>query len=458
VTGQDDGRFVVFDLEGVEAKPVDGDARQLFCRERLATARFAVGVAAGYLGRVIGWIGARPAAKHQVVRHRLAAAAVEVAAGRAVAEKLAGTNDPQAAATYCAAAISAATEAARLTEVCHAGHSMLAAELDQLRVLAATEPHPERPVLPPVATACGDTNVRDIGDGDVRDIVATLGEPGDLAAELALVERLAMTLPAGLCARLVTHRQVVTGYLAGTRWHADLCSGAALAAIAVTEPHGGSTLEALTTTVRPGGSGFVLNGVKTLVAGAADADLLVVAAVLERQPPSTVLLVVDAGRPEVRRTTLDVPAWRGVGFATVEFNDYPVGPDDLIRTSSNGPAGARELHNGLVRERLVLAAQQLGFARRWLDEVDDGRLRLRFAAAQALLTQSRLDMVDASMAKLACCAVAADVAGARQAATAQHIDDLAGARAALFAAGTPDVNLEIVATGLLDVAPGGETE
>ncbi|HEX3786521.1 MAG TPA: acyl-CoA dehydrogenase family protein [Pseudonocardiaceae bacterium] len=450
VSREDAGRFTIFDLTDVRTRLDGPPANALACRERAATARFAVDTAAAYLTRVINWLTERAAASQQVVRHRLAAAAVALSCGRAVVEQLSTVDDPCLAATLCAAALEAALEAAELCAETHAGQSIVAAELDQLRVLAAVEPAPITPVLP------AQPDYRPAASHDVRELVAGLDAPTDLASELGRVEALAQTLPVGVCARLVTHRQVATGYLTGTRWHDDLSAGKALAAIAVTEPHGGSDLAALRTTAAPGPGGLVLNGTKTLVAGGVDADVLVVAAVLDRPgiPRRPVLLAIDAGRPEVRRTELRTPVWPGCGFATVEFQDYRLDPDELLRTPDNRIAGTAELLMGLVRERLVLAAQQLGFARRRLiDLPGQARLRLRFTAATALLRQSGPDMVEASMAKLVCCAVAADIANVGLLGTDEHLADLASARAALLAAGTPDINREIVAASLLPGLP-----
>ena len=144
----DDGQFAVFDLTGVQTHASGPPANGLACRERHATARFAVDTAAAYLVRVVDWLAHRTAARHQVVRHRLAAAAVAVSTGRAVLDQLATESDPVHAATLCAAALDAALEAAELCAETHAGHSILAVELDQLRVLAAVEPLPTRSPLP----------------------------------------------------------------------------------------------------------------------------------------------------------------------------------------------------------------------------------------------------------------------------------------------------------------------
>jgi hypothetical protein len=107
---------------------------------------------------------------------------------------------------------------------------------------------------------------------------------------------------------------------------------------------------------------------------------------------------------------------------------------------------------------LLIAAQQLAYARRWLAGLPAGRRDLvdRVSAAQSLLRQAVAapgtpSLVDCSVVKLACCEVAAQVAEARVTEpstvdedTGALLDDLAGARAATVAAGTTDLNLAIV--------------
>jgi hypothetical protein len=131
------------------------------------------------------------------------------------------------------------------------------------------------------------------------------------------------------------------------------------------------------------------------------------------------------------------------------------------------------LLTGLVRERMILAAQQLGYARRWITDVP-AHARAEFAwrlpAAQILLERAVAgadttgpSIVDSSMAKVACCAVAADVAVARTAALAtthgppradELLDDQASARACTFAGGTADLNLALVEGSLQSLLAG----
>ncbi len=62
------------------------------------------------------------------------------------------------------------------------------------------------------------------------------------------------------------------------RWLPDMCAGRKVAAIAMTEPKGGSDLKALSTAARRVDGGYVLNGSKTFITNGPTSDLVVVAA------------------------------------------------------------------------------------------------------------------------------------------------------------------------------------
>jgi acyl-CoA dehydrogenase len=75
--------------------------------------------------------------------------------------------------------------------------------------------------------------------------------------------------------------------LAGTeaqqrRWLAPISAGKVMTAFAMTEPEAGSDVTAIATTARRDGSGYVLEGTKTLISNAGIADLYVVFASTDR--------------------------------------------------------------------------------------------------------------------------------------------------------------------------------
>ncbi len=62
------------------------------------------------------------------------------------------------------------------------------------------------------------------------------------------------------------------------RWLPDMCAGRKVAAIAMTEPTGGSDLKALLTAARRVDGGYMLNGSKTFITNGPTSDLVIVAA------------------------------------------------------------------------------------------------------------------------------------------------------------------------------------
>lgn len=437
------------------------------------TAVDAVDSAGTYLAKVTRWLAGRQAfgaslLAHPVPRQRLAAAAVALYAAQAA------LREGQAE-----VAIAAAAECADICQLVHAAAGMLAPEpnivrraLDVLPVVSHEPPllAEFRPDLArridEVLRTCPDSSARAVAKAIDMVIPST---DSALEDDLLVAEALARNLPPGLAARVLTHRQVVSTYSA----RSDLGSAVSetsietdvLLAIAVTEPQGGSDLSAMATRLVPCGQGHELSGVKTFVAGGADCDRVLVAAKLADE---VTLVWVDPRRPEVSVTPLDARAWRGVGFAELEFNRYAIDPRDVHQAP-----GYAALSNGLTRERLVLAALQFGYAQRWLPDTPEP-LRAGFSArlsAARLLIVSALTQAEkhgllpaaSSMAKLACCEAAADIATARARAPRDDrngknrdrrsidsdLDDEASARACLFAAGTIEINREIVAAAIL---------
>lgn len=472
----------------------------------VADAELAVATSGDYLAAVATWLSGRraygqPMLAHPVLRRRLAEAIVAHRGAVAVLDAVERDAGPADVAGIPARA---AAECARICADIHAGAGVFDARPDLVRRLSARLHRPAgSDVDPPwpgplgrlhpalaeslaasVIEASPPPHRANPLTAQARDLVAILEKicptmSTTLLDDLVVAEALGRLLPPGLAARVLTHRLVVRAYAAGplvapaaTRMVDDLRTGVALAAIAVTEPSAGSDLRGLTAAVRRDGRGLRLDAVKTYIAGGADCDLLVLAARYGDRP---VLVLVDANRPDVKRRPLVGRAWRGVGFAQVELRGYSLSEEDIYPGD-----GGTALVAGLMRERMVLGAQQIAYAWRWIADVPAERrvdLTWRLSTARALLEQAlaRADgdlpaMVDCSMAKLACCAAAADVAAARTSAhTAagsvadvdELLDDEASARACTFAGGTSDINLALVEgliPSLLSYQEGGWTD
>jgi hypothetical protein len=432
-----------------------------------SAAEVAVDTAGDYLTRVTYWLAGRTAhgarlAANAVLRQRLARAAIAHRAARmSLVRGLFG------------AAVSSAVTCVRSCEAVHAGAGVFDPAPDAVheaylaRRWDAADPGPLSRMNADLAERVAFALLQNTS-GAARDLAAVVAEvcppiSTTLLDDLVVAEVMARLLPSGVAARVMTHRQVVRSYLTGTgaapvasRVLADVAERQALTAVAVTEPHAGSDLSALRTRLDRDGGQQLLTGRKTYVTGGADADWVLVAA---RREARTVLVWVDPRGPGVDRRPLSTRAWRGVGFAELLLTSHPVSEEDV-----HCGRGTEDLLTGLVRERMILAAQQVGYARRWLTDLPAATrpgLTRSLAAAQVLLEEALAAaepaMVDSSMAKIACCEVAAGIAVARAEALAgdvameELLDDQASAGACRFAGGTTDVNLAIVEGVLMSV-------
>ncbi|MGH3358349.1 MAG: acyl-CoA dehydrogenase family protein, partial [Nocardioidaceae bacterium] len=106
------------------------------------------------------------------------------------------------------------------------------------------------------------------------------------------------------------HADIVAPYLVDLctdeqkqRWLPKVCSGEIVAAIAMTEPSGGSDLAALKTTAVRDGDAWVVNGSKTFITNGYSADLVVVAARTspEKKAKGITLFAIEADMPGFSR-------------------------------------------------------------------------------------------------------------------------------------------------------------
>jgi len=128
------------------------------------------------------------------------------------------------------------------------------------------------------------------------------GGGGDFTHEAVLLHEQAYAGETSL--GLAVHRGIVTGYLVayGTeeqkrRWLPGLCSGELVGAIAMTEPDGGSDLQAMRTRAVRDGDDYVISGAKTFITNGGLADLVIVAAKTdpEQRAAGISLLVCEVG-------------------------------------------------------------------------------------------------------------------------------------------------------------------
>ena len=199
------------------------------------------------------------------------------------------------------------------------------------------------------------------------------GTPGDSVSVIHLCEELARTGSGGLYASLFSHGIGLPPILnLGTdaqqrRFVPDVLAGRKIAALAITEPSGGSDVANLKTTARREGGHYVVHGSKTFITSGVRADLVTVA--VRTGPPGLggiSLLVVEAGTPGFTRTALDKKmGWWCSDTATLYFDECRVPAENLLGQENAGFLGIMQNFN---RERLSIAAMAIAFAQVCLDE------------------------------------------------------------------------------------------
>jgi acyl-CoA dehydrogenase len=142
--------------------------------------------------------------------------------------------------------------------------------------------------------------------------------------------------------------------------------GSRIAAFALTEIESGSDAAAMTTSARPSGNGWVINGAKTYISNGGIADHYILFARTGEAPGAKGIsaFVVDADTPGLKiaeRIKVSAPH----PLATLHFDQMQLSGDALIGEAGRGFAEAMAT---LDVFRTTVGAAALGFARRALDE------------------------------------------------------------------------------------------
>lgn len=199
------------------------------------------------------------------------------------------------------------------------------------------------------------------------------GVPGDRFYSIIVNQELAQCGAGGICAGLLSHTLALPPIV---RFGSDelrksiipaVLSGDRIAALAVTEPTGGSDVARLKTTARRKDEGFVLNGEKTFITSGMRADYITVA--VRTGGPGFAgisLVVVDADSQGLSRVPIDRKmGWWASDTATLYFQDCYVPAGRLIGEENSG---AKYLLTTFNEERLGLAASAIGFSQLAYDE------------------------------------------------------------------------------------------
>ena len=157
----------------------------------------------------------------------------------------------------------------------------------------------------------------------------------------------------------------------------DVLLGRKIAALAITEPGGGSDVAALRTRARRDGHEYVIEGEKTFITSGMRADYITTAVRTGGPGPSGVsLLVIPGDTPGLSRTPLKKMGWWASDTATLHFDNCRVPAGNLLGEEG---AGFKIIMHNFNSERLTMAAGCTAAARVCLDEaIDYARQRHTF--------------------------------------------------------------------------------
>ena len=208
------------------------------------------------------------------------------------------------------------------------------------------------------------------------DVPESFGGPGaSVHFSFAVVQVLSRRGYGGFVGGLQVHNDIVPPYLlhCGTEaqrqhWLPRMCSGAAVAAIGMTEPGAGSDLKALRTTARREGDGYIINGSKIFISNGQHCDLLVLAAKTDPAAGAkgVSLFLVDTRTPGFSRGQNLEKIGQHAGDTSELFFEDMVVPLDALLGGVEGQ-GFVQMMRELPRERLIIGVQAVHGARGALD-------------------------------------------------------------------------------------------
>jgi alkylation response protein AidB-like acyl-CoA dehydrogenase len=154
------------------------------------------------------------------------------------------------------------------------------------------------------------------------------------------------------------------------RYLPRMATGEVRAAMALTEPGGGSDLQAITTTARPDGDGYRVNGTKIWITNARRSQLI---AVLCKTDPAASprhrgvsVLLAEHGDGLVVSRDLPKLGYKGVESCELSFTDY-LAPGGAVLGGEPG-RGFAQMMKGLEIGRIQVAARAVGVAQAAFDD------------------------------------------------------------------------------------------
>lgn len=151
-----------------------------------------------------------------------------------------------------------------------------------------------------------------------------------------------------------------------SNWLPQLCSGEMQFCMALTEPDAGTNSLELTTTAKPDGNGWRLNGQKIWITGVPQAKKMLVVArttpigEVQKKTRGISLFMIDTDREGVSHTPIDKVGTNTIPSSQVFFDDVHINGGELIGDLDKG---WYQLLDILNTERIVTTAGLLGTGR-----------------------------------------------------------------------------------------------
>ncbi|MDX5358147.1 MAG: acyl-CoA dehydrogenase family protein [Rhodobacterales bacterium] len=146
------------------------------------------------------------------------------------------------------------------------------------------------------------------------------------------------------------------------RWLPKMATGELVAALAMTEPSGGSDVQNLKTRAVKDGNAYRLSGSKTFITNGKHADLILVAAKTDptQKAKGTSLIMVEANGAEGfrRGRKLDKVGLKSADTSELFFDDVVIPPENLLGGVEG--QGFYQMMKQLPQERLIIGCGAVG--------------------------------------------------------------------------------------------------
>lgn len=198
-------------------------------------------------------------------------------------------------------------------------------------------------------------------------------------ATVVFAEELGRCTSGGTAITILVHTDLASPYVTNfgspeqkTRWLPAFASGELITAIGVTEPDTGSDVQAIRTTARRDGDGWVLNGAKMFITNGGFADVVFIAAKTQSEVKGSrgiSIFAVEKGTDGFRASrAIEKMGWHASNTAELVLENAWVPDSHLIGDENRG---FYYIMNNFQNERLAVVGLALGEAQKALEVTVD---------------------------------------------------------------------------------------